>query len=53
MVFAQERRKTPHEMRGRGGVNDGNGGGRDIGRRGRGGFERLVSPFEFYAIYFF
>jgi len=43
VVFAQERRKTPHEMRGRGGVNDGNSGGRDIGRRGRGGFERSSS----------
>jgi hypothetical protein len=34
VVFAQERRKTPNEMRGRGGSNQ-EGQGRDDDRRGR------------------
>ena len=43
VVFAQERRKTPNEVRGRvvsspGGVNNGGGGGG--GRRSGGNFER-------------
>jgi hypothetical protein len=43
VVFAQERRKTPNEMRGRDDTGAHTGGSRDQGKDGGGGFERSSS----------